>query len=608
MAVNDDESPMNPILEETFYILSKKNCVFKVKLLKVGICLQKERNGLLTSEIVLLDDIIGSRCMRSKRRASDNCVCGPTSNFKSDPQVVDLNSLDGDENDISAYLYIYAYILKNFKMKSGKKRERMTITLRFRSYDRFEDNMREAQKWRNALSHLILMRRAASQLLDLDEKFLHSPRSSSINKLLIILNPRSGMCKARDIYQQKFVPLLMEADIPFDLHVTRFHNDARQLIRSSNLYQWQRGIIVMGGDGIMYEILNGIMERLDWHRALENLTLGIIPCGSGNGLAKSISYSCNEPFDENPVLVSSLNILCGIKAPLDLMRFESKSKTVFSFLSVGWGLIADIDIESERLRVLGSPRFTIWSLARIIGLRKNEGRLSFLRISDEKLQGKVHRENLTATLTRSFSDCLTDFSSPLSSYRSLNQLDSLNLETKERLDHSRRDSFHSLCSRKSTYLSAHESDYLSLSDDCNNSNTQMFGPPSQIPALTQPVPPHWTVYEGEFVMVHAVSVSHIAADCLIAPDAKMSDSVIWLIVIRAGISRTHLFQCLIGLSSGAHVNVPGVEVIPVQAFRLEPKSTGSHIVVDGELLDYEPFQVEIVPGIASVYSRQGQEN
>ncbi|XP_072153331.1 sphingosine kinase 1 isoform X4 [Bemisia tabaci] len=541
MAVNDDESPMNPILEETFYILSKKNCVYKVKLLKVGICLQKERNGLLTSEIVLLDDIIGSRCMRSKRRASDNCVCGPTSNFKSDPQVVDLNSLDGDENDISAYLYIYAYILKNFKMKSGKKRERMTITLRFRSYDRFEDNMREAQKWRNALSHLILMRRAASQLLDLDEKFLHSPRSSSINKLLIILNPRSGMCKARDIYQQKFVPLLMEADIPFDLHVTRFHNDA------------------------------------------------------------------SEPFDENPVLVSSLNILCGIKAPLDLMRFESKSKTVFSFLSVGWGLIADIDIESERLRVLGSPRFTIWSLARIIGLRKNEGRLSFLRISDEKLQGKVHRENLTATLTRSFSDCLTDFSSPLSSYRSLNQLDSLNLETKERLDHSRRDSFHSLCSRKSTYLSAHESDYLSLSDDCNNSNTQMFGPPSQIPALTQPVPPHWTVYEGEFVMVHAVSVSHIAADCLIAPDAKMSDSVIWLIVIRAGISRTHLFQCLIGLSSGAHVNVPGVEVIPVQAFRLEPKSTGSHIVVDGELLDYEPFQVEIVPGIASVYSRQGQE-
>lgn len=42
-------------------------------------------------------------------------------------------------------------------------------------------------------------------------------------------------------------------------------------------------------------------------------------------------------------------------------------QVVFSFLSFGWGLIADIDIESERLRMIGSPRFTIWSMARLIG-------------------------------------------------------------------------------------------------------------------------------------------------------------------------------------------------------------------------------------------------
>jgi sphingosine kinase len=40
---------------------------------------------------------------------------------------------------------------------------------------------------------------------------------------------------------------------------------------------------------------------------------------------------------------------------------------LYSFLSVGWGLLADIDIESEVLRNLGSPRFTIYSVARLIG-------------------------------------------------------------------------------------------------------------------------------------------------------------------------------------------------------------------------------------------------
>lgn len=42
-------------------------------------------------------------------------------------------------------------------------------------------------------------------------------------------------------------------------------------------------------------------------------------------------------------------------------------QVAFSFLSFGWGLLADIDIESERLRMIGSPRFTIWSMARLIG-------------------------------------------------------------------------------------------------------------------------------------------------------------------------------------------------------------------------------------------------
>jgi len=40
---------------------------------------------------------------------------------------------------------------------------------------------------------------------------------------------------------------------------------------------------------------------------------------------------------------------------------------LYSFLSIGWGLIADIDIESERLRSIGGQRFTIWSLARLVG-------------------------------------------------------------------------------------------------------------------------------------------------------------------------------------------------------------------------------------------------
>lgn len=53
--------------------------------------------------------------------------------------------------------------------------------------------------------------------------------------------------------------------------------------------------------------------------------------------------------------------------PMDLVRVTTPKETIYSFLSVGWGLIADIDIESERLRSIGGARFTIWAVIRTMG-------------------------------------------------------------------------------------------------------------------------------------------------------------------------------------------------------------------------------------------------
>lgn len=53
---------------------------------------------------------------------------------------------------------------------------------------------------------------------------------------------------------------------------------------------------------------------------------------------------------------------------MDLMRVKTEKKTIYSFLSIGWGLMADIDIESERLRMIGEFRFTLWALLRTLSI------------------------------------------------------------------------------------------------------------------------------------------------------------------------------------------------------------------------------------------------
>ncbi|XP_075224819.1 sphingosine kinase 1-like [Lycorma delicatula] len=599
-SIEDHRFSMKPMLEETFYILSKKNTVYRVKLTEKGLSLQKENNGSVKTETIALCDIIGCRCMRSKRRSEKtSCACHPSSSRKNDPRVVDENSVDKDENDISAYLYIYAYVLKNCKVKSGQKRERMTITLRFRSFDKYDDNMKEAQKWRSSIKYLINARYSPQISPGLSPTGGIGGNPVFDNKLLVIINPKSGVGKARDIFQARVVPILTEADINYDLHVTRHSHDARSLVRTQDINQYRSGIVGIGGDGILFEIINGLLERIDWEVTMERAKLGIIPCGSGNGLAKTISFAYNEPYDQNPVLVSTLNIVKGITAPMDLVRVQTQSQVLFSFLSVGWGLLSDIDIESERLRAIGSQRFTVWSVARLIGLRTYRGRLSYCLIPNERLC--LSRNDSTALLTRSISDCM-DLNLPLHPSSSFG--DCINLETSSEVsDCYRRDSFYSVASRQSTYLSAAGSSYQSLVEG-NKSNVQMYGPPSKLPPLSQPVPDSWHVVEGDFVMVHAAYQTHLAADCIFAPDSKLSDGVIWLSIIKAGISRAHLLQYLLGLSSGSHVNVTQTELIPVSAFRLEPESTGSHVTVDGELVEYGPLQAEIVPGLANVLSHR----
>ncbi|XP_028158062.1 sphingosine kinase 2-like [Ostrinia furnacalis] len=306
------DSKEHVYLEETFYILSKKNSVFRVRLTSKGLSLTKESEGCKKEQTILLRDIIGSKCMRSKRRrpGASSCVCSSLVGSQQ-LKVVDENSGDLDENDISAYLYIYAYILK--QSRRTLKRERTTITLRFRSFDKYEDNNREAQKWRTTLKCLIA---------GLSITSVPPPNDK---KLLILLNPKSGSGKARELFQTKVAPLLQEAEVPYDLHVTKYAQYAREFVRTRNVYSW-RGVVAVGGDGVLFEVLNGMFERLDWQQALAEVPLAILPCGSGNGLSRSICHLYNEPYIPQNLTGQAMALARGKVAPMDVVRIETKTK------------------------------------------------------------------------------------------------------------------------------------------------------------------------------------------------------------------------------------------------------------------------------------------
>lgn len=229
----NDSNPNRIILEETFYVLTKKNSTFRVRLTRQGLILVKESETQTKETVIPIKDIIGCRCLRSKKERSCSCQSLPRSSLN----VVDENSGEQDDSDISAYLYVYAYILQ-YNKDVPVKRERTIITLRFRSFDKYEDNNKEAQKWRLVIKMLIRGENPNPSLNSFGCKIKDE------RKLLVLCNPKSGPGKGRSIFLQKIAPVLLEAEIPYDLHITKYANYAREFVRQSNIFNWSAIVLV----------------------------------------------------------------------------------------------------------------------------------------------------------------------------------------------------------------------------------------------------------------------------------------------------------------------------------------------------------------------------
>jgi sphingosine kinase len=76
----------------------------------------------------------------------------------------------------------------------------------------------------------------------------------------------------------------------------------------------------------------------------------------------------------------------GKTAWMDLSLYQTRSSSYLSFLTFSWGIIADVDIESEAVRFLGSLRMDVWAVWRMLNLRKYKAKFSYLPPTKKKTE------------------------------------------------------------------------------------------------------------------------------------------------------------------------------------------------------------------------------
>uniref|UniRef100_A0A3Q3WML0 sphingosine kinase n=1 Tax=Mola mola TaxID=94237 RepID=A0A3Q3WML0_MOLML len=182
-----------------------------------------------------------------------------------------------DGADVGAYFTAYFYPFRRRWMSAGVARQRVEQCFRVALVQDPLANLQEAERWARAIR---------------DASALQAPRrhgeDDSVRRpcrVMILVNPQSGRGQALQLFTGHVQGMLTEAAVPYTLVITEHQNHAREVVKKADLSQWD-ALVIMSGDGLLFEVINGLMEREDWQEAIQT-PLGILPGGSGNALAAS---------------------------------------------------------------------------------------------------------------------------------------------------------------------------------------------------------------------------------------------------------------------------------------------------------------------------------
>lgn len=197
--------------------------------------------------------------------------------------------------------------------------------------------------------------------------------------ILAIINPHSGSGQALKIFETIVKPIWQKMGVPYEIIQTRYAGQCTELIKNDHDIKYS-GYIAVGGDGTFSEVVNGFMARQSTEKAVQMVSLGIIPVGSGNGLSKSLHVHANRKFtvEEAAKMIAAL-----ATKKLDLFTVSQIGLKRYSFLVLAAGLIADIDIKTEWMRCLGQFRYILGAIKSIWDNKSYQATLSYLPENSE---------------------------------------------------------------------------------------------------------------------------------------------------------------------------------------------------------------------------------
>ena len=190
-----------------------------------------------------------------------------------------------------------------------------------------------------------------------------------MKKYYLLVNPKGGHKRGLEIYE-KVKHIFSSAGTNITVLHTEYAGHAFDFANTLDFVGYD-GLCAIGGDGTMYELINGMLKRDDNHK----IPIGLITGGTGNSFMYDVD--CLDPID------AAKRIVQHKLRPLDIAKVIANGELFYSFNIIGWGLATDAGKLAEKLRWLGGVRYDV---ASIIEVLKGKDRIATLTLDEEVIK------------------------------------------------------------------------------------------------------------------------------------------------------------------------------------------------------------------------------
>jgi len=174
---------------------------------------------------------------------------------------------------------------------------------------------------------------------------------------------------------------MLSSGIQADIKLTTHPGHGSELVAGTDLTAYD-GVVAAGGDGTMFEVLNGLYQ----HQKLNRVPLGLLPVGTGNAFARDLDL---QPFDWS----AAIDILLKGRTRLVDVGHVKCTDVEYHFLNVThMGFSVDAGRTAKNLKFIGNAAYTIATLWQALRLK------SYPLVIE--LDGKeIRQENIFTTIS-----------------------------------------------------------------------------------------------------------------------------------------------------------------------------------------------------------------